>query len=274
VKTNTKGFPRDAIRHALHGAPRGTHVVFEERDEHDEKTGTRAIGWNGHWHEGFITNCGPVAAGKPANKRRQRTGDSEDGRNDFMPAPRPSNLEHCCEIAGYVDRHNRCRQSMLRLQKTLKTKNWATRVQLEVLGTAVVDACLTYRMLMPKWRDRGDSESNFQAFVNVAVLQVDGRTEEQLDLEEQLAQAASPTTTQTHVECALVSGPRAGVRSSGAAHAKMQRCFHCKKEKRHNKEGRSHPTSYHCRAHPEHHVFNVETRPCMQEHLDHVACLT
>jgi hypothetical protein len=148
-------------------------------------------------------------------------------------------------------------------------------VQLEVLGTAVVDACLTCRMLMPKWHDRDDSESNFQAFVNVVVFQIDGRTEEQSDLEEQLAQAASPTTTQTHAECALVSGPRAGVRSSGAACTKMQRCFYCKKEKRHNKEGRSHPTSYHCRAHPEYHVCNVKTsRPCMQEHLDHVACLT
>jgi hypothetical protein len=161
---------------------------------------------------------------------------------------------------------------MLRLHKTWKTKNWATRMQLEVLGMAVVDAHLTCRMLMPKWRDRDDSESNFQAFVDVVVLQVDGRTEEQLDLEEQLAQAASPATTQARAECALVSGPRAGVRSSGAACAKMQRCFYCKKEKRHNKEGRSHPTSCHCRAHPEYHACNVKTRPCTQEHLDHMAC--
>jgi hypothetical protein len=69
VKTNTKGFPRDAIRHTLHGTPRGTHIVFEERDEHDEKTGMHAIGWNDHWCKWFITNYGSVAAGKPANKK-------------------------------------------------------------------------------------------------------------------------------------------------------------------------------------------------------------
>ena len=164
---------------------------------------------------------------------------------------------------------------MLKLHhETRKTKNWATRVQLEVMGTAVVDARLTRRTLMPKWRDRDDSESNFLAFVNVVVLQIDGRTEEQLDLEEQLAQAASPATTTTRAECALVSGPRAGVRSSGAARAKMKRCFHCEKEERHDKEGRSHPTSCHCRAHPECHACNVRTRPCTQENLDHVTSLT
>jgi len=66
VKTNTKGFPRDAIRHTLHGTPRGTHIVFEERDEHNEKTGVCAIGWNDH-------------VGKPGGGPTQFRGDPRCG---------------------------------------------------------------------------------------------------------------------------------------------------------------------------------------------------
>ena len=102
VKTNTKEFPRDAIRHTLHGTTRGTHVVFEEQDPEGEKTGTCAVGWSDHWCKAFVTNYGSVTPGKPANKKRQR---AEDGRNYHVPAPRPSHLEHCYEISGCVDRH-------------------------------------------------------------------------------------------------------------------------------------------------------------------------
>jgi hypothetical protein len=159
-------------RHTLHGTTRGAHVVFEEQDPEGEKTGVCAVGWNDHRHKALVTNCGSVTPGKPANKKRQR---AEDGRNYHMPVPRPSHLEHCCEINRCVDRHNRRRQSMLKLHKTWKTKRWDTRVQTEVLGTSMVDAHLTCRWLMPKWRDREDCESNLLAFVNEVVLQVDGR---------------------------------------------------------------------------------------------------
>ena len=114
------------------------------------------------------------------------------------------------------------------------------------------------------------------AFVNEVVLQIDGRTEEQLDLEMELEEAVSPSVAVVWNECALVTSGRTGVRQSGPEqgkpHTKMHRCFYCKKEKRHNNSKRSHPTSYHCRAHPEYHVCNVKERPCFQEHLDHMAC--
>ena len=68
---------------------------------------------------------------------------------------------------------------------------------------------------MPKWRDREDCESNFMAFVNEVVLQIDGRIEEQLDLEMQLEEAASPSAPVVWNECALVTGERTGIRQSG-----------------------------------------------------------
>jgi hypothetical protein len=41
---------------------------------------------------------------------------------------------------GWVDRHNRFRQDILGLHRTWKTKRWQTRIQLEMIGMAVVDA--------------------------------------------------------------------------------------------------------------------------------------
>jgi hypothetical protein len=114
-----------------------------------------------------------------------------------------------------------------------KTKRWETRMQTEVLGTSMVDAHLTCRWLMPKWRDREDCESSFLAFVNEVVLQIDGRAEEQLDLEMELEESASPSVPVVWNECALVTGERAGVRQSGPdqgkPYTKMHRCFCCKK---------------------------------------------
>ena len=57
VKTFTAGCPQEQVRHTLHGAERGTQVVFEEQDE-DGGVDRRAVGWNDHWHKGLITNCG------------------------------------------------------------------------------------------------------------------------------------------------------------------------------------------------------------------------
>ena len=72
VKTNTSGFPQEAIRHTLHGSERGTSVFFREMDDDGEPTNRVAVGWNDHWYKGFITNFGSSEAGKPASKKRQR----------------------------------------------------------------------------------------------------------------------------------------------------------------------------------------------------------
>ena len=53
---------------------------------------------------------------------------------------------------------------------------------------------------MPKWRDREDCESNFMTFVNEVVLQIDGRAEEQLDLEMELEEAASDRSADLDLE--------------------------------------------------------------------------
>ena len=72
---------------------------------------------------------------------------------------------------------------MLKFHKVWKTKTWATRMILEILGASLVDTYLACRHLMPMWRDMDTSESNFMAFVMDLTPQIDARTEEQLDLD-------------------------------------------------------------------------------------------
>ena len=181
------------------------------------------------------------------------------------------------EIAGHVDRHNRHRQLMLKFAKTWKTKRWETRVQLEVLGLGchLVDTCLVCRYLMPKWKDRDDTESNFLAFVATLMPQVDGRTEAELDEEEQatVTELLSPA----HTNCAHTSlGKRKLNTGEGKFMAIMQRCTHCTKEGRCEKDregvttNRKIRTSFNCRVHTHAFICKTKGTPCMQEHLREV----
>jgi len=47
----------------------------------------------------------------------------------------------CC---AQIDRHNRCRQSDLRLELKLATHDWSMRVNLSLLGMCIVDSWLLY----------------------------------------------------------------------------------------------------------------------------------
>jgi hypothetical protein len=269
VKTSTSGFPQESIRHTLHGSERGTTVVFEEHDDDGDPTGRHAIGWNDHWYKGFITNYGSAKPGKRANKKRQRS----DGRNYTIGVDRCKQLEHYYEVAGYVDRHNRYRQHMLKFHKVRKTKTWATRMILEILGASLVDTYLACRHLMPMWRDMDTSESNFMAFVMDLIPQVDARSEEDLDVEE-LDPSSDPIMSPTpeFTACAHKSIGRNGKRKDGTAYTNQQRCKYCvlagRKE---SNSGRAIRTSWCCRAHPGTFICKSSERPCMAEHLVDIA---
>ena len=271
VKTNTSGFPIEAIRHTLHGTTRGASVVMEERNDEDKPTGVYAIGWNDHWYKAWVTNYGSTKKGKQASKKRQRT----DGRNYSVGVDRPKQLEHYYDVAGYVDRHNRYRQHMLKFHKIWKTKSWATRMQLEVFGASLVDSYLACRYLMPKWRDRDDAVSNFMEFVAVLTDQIDARSEAELDMEvassaKEAASLLSPV--QVYTACAHESVGRNGVRSGGGKYTKQQRCDMCIAAGRKEPSGSgSWRTSWRCRAHPDVHICKSSDRPCMAEHLAMVA---
>jgi hypothetical protein len=114
---------------------------------------------------------GVTKPGKPVPKRRQDI----LGTNYLKEIPRPAIIAKYQDEMGYVDRHNSFRQGTLHLAKIWKTKRWQTRIQLELLGLAMVDAFLACRSIMPKWQDVDDSDSVFWKFVHVVIGQIDNR---------------------------------------------------------------------------------------------------
>ena len=58
--------------------------------------------------------------------------------------PQPKAAEIYYSTCAAVDRHNRCRQADLNLEKTLRTHDLAMRVGMSLLGVVIVDAWLAY----------------------------------------------------------------------------------------------------------------------------------
>ena len=129
VKTNTKSFPVQQMRHTLHNTPRGTSITLQEVGSN-----RYAIGWNDHWYKTYITNYGVTLPGEAAQKKRQR---HDTGRNYFIPIARPQQLQHYYKIAPLVDRHNMYRQHMSEPQiKGMKNAASGTFGYLSCIGSS------------------------------------------------------------------------------------------------------------------------------------------
>jgi hypothetical protein len=94
------------------------------------------------------------------------------GRSYSIKVNKPSVIAEYNEQMGWVDRHNRFRQDILGLHRVWKTKRWQTRIQLEMLGMALVDTFLLARKFIPKWESTDDDhESIFSMFLRTLVPQ-------------------------------------------------------------------------------------------------------
>jgi hypothetical protein len=138
-----------------------------------------------------------------------------------------------------------------------------------------VDTHLVCRHSTPKWKDRDDTESNFMAFVAAFTPQVDGRTEAELDEEEQAT--ATELLSPAHTNCAHTSiGKRKLNTGEGKTMGMMKRCARCTKEGRCEKDREGVPTkrkirtSFHCRVHARAFACKGKGAPCTQEHLREV----
>jgi hypothetical protein len=150
-------------------------------------------------------------------------------------------------------------------------------MMLEIIGASLVDTHLACRHLMPRWRDRETTESNFMAFVRDLIAQVDARTEEQLDLDaDESSSEVQPDLMSPVAEftiCAHTSIGRNGVRSNGQKCTNQQRCKCCSARGRKDKHNHAHKTSWCCRARPNTCTCKSKDRPCMAEHVAETADL-
>ena len=257
IKTATRGFPVEAMRWTLSTMTRGDHCVFKE-----EGAELWAIGWSDVHYKLYISTNGITTPGNPALKKRQRA----DGRNYQIQVPRPAVVAKYQSEMGWVDRHNRYRQSMLGLSAIWKTKRWQTRIQTEVLAMSMVDAFLLARKFMPKWRGQPDTDSVFWRFVRCVLPQIGSSPERQ-------------GSSSSYGRCVQVLIGKAAIKAGpkmGQLYAKQQRCRQCIANNRKEKKsdgacsGRSPRTAYTCIAHPETFMCRKGKGVCWEEHL---ACI-
>ena len=125
---------------------------------------------------------------------------------------------------GWVDRHNRFRQDILGLHRTWKTKRWQTRIQLEMIGMAVVDAFLVSRHFQPQWRHSdANTESSFWLYTRNLLPQLSPIHTELLQ----------PSSSGGGSSCVQVNIGKRAIKSSktdnkiGSKYTAQKRCKYC-----------------------------------------------
>ena len=257
VKTNTRGFPMDALRWCVSEEERGGHVVF-----HNEAENLWAVGWNDHHYKCYITTHGTTEPGTDAQKKRQRL---HDGRNYNISVKRPDVIAQYQSDMGYVDRHNRYRHEMLGLHVVWKTRRWQTRLQIEMIAIAVIDTYLLARKFMPRYALTDDeTESNFWKFTR--------------DLITQLTRDRPPDDERGH-RCFQVAGNKyvVGGTNPGRNLSRQYCCHYCsasrrKEVKADGSSGKKAPrSSFSCIAHPKIFMCRKGKGTCWEEHLADVS---
>jgi hypothetical protein len=110
-----------------------------------------AFVWMDRERRYFIATAGSLAAGRAYTRARWR-----QIIQDRIAPPEKVNLtitqpeiaEIYYDTCGAIDRHNRCRQDDLCIEKKVQTINWSTRVNLSIFGMIVVDSWLVYKALV------------------------------------------------------------------------------------------------------------------------------
>ena len=251
VKTAHAGYPIEAMRWVLQSLARGQSCVFKLENED-----LWAVGWSDVHYKTYITTHGVSSEGLPAQKKRQRL----DGRNYKIDIPRPNVIGTYQRHMGWVDRHNRFRQDILGLHNIWKTKRWQTRVQMEILGMALVDAFLIARKFLPRWKQQEDSESTFFRFLRELLPTIADSNE-----------AISARQLRTKCQQVLIGKRTVKVGAKiGHEYAIQGRCHYCIKRKtKEDKDGstRSRRTAYTCSEHPKRYICKASTHECWLEHL-------
>jgi hypothetical protein len=90
-------------------------------------------------------------------RRRYRQMNQEDQNADaelvHLTIAQPQACKVYYNAYGMIDRHNRCRQDDLDLEKKIQTQDWARRFNMSLFGMCVVDAWLAYKKQVTKTKE-------------------------------------------------------------------------------------------------------------------------
>ena len=142
VKTASKGYPmRYLSSKPMSGRGEWYSMVSKgDMEGHD----ICAVLWVDRERRYFVTTAGTTLPGQTIYRERwRRFGNTS--KKIITETSIPQVAETYYATASQVDRHNRCRQDELNLEKKFEVKEWSLRVNTSLLAICIVDAWLLYK---------------------------------------------------------------------------------------------------------------------------------
>jgi hypothetical protein len=142
VKQATRGYPMSTLSNMeLH--ERGQ---FEGAIARMGNYNILAFVWMDRTRRYFVATAGSLDNGAPYTRERWRqlTPDAEPVKVELQ-VQQPKAAEMYYDCCAAIDRHNRCRQDDLMLEKKFITHDWSKRVNLSILGICIVDSWLVFK---------------------------------------------------------------------------------------------------------------------------------
>lgn len=122
---------------------RGDYISMVSTNEYSGKS-LMAVLWMDRERRYFVSSCHTTNEGTPICRERWRTVNGQNTKVQFEISV-PDVVEKYYETCSQIDRHNRCRQDSLGMEKKLEVKDWSVRVNTTLLSVVVVDAWLLYK---------------------------------------------------------------------------------------------------------------------------------
>jgi hypothetical protein len=145
VKTATRQFPQAYLSN-LEMRERGERRGLIARDENGTPS-MLAFCWMDRDRRYFISSASSLQPGRVYTRHRWRQVSDELNaapERVELEIPQPKAAEIYYDACGMIDRHNRCRQDDLMLERKLGTMDWSMRVNTSILGMCIVDAWYAY----------------------------------------------------------------------------------------------------------------------------------
>ena len=142
VKTATRGYPM-AYLSAKPMTGRGTWYSMTSRRDASGNN-VSAVLWVDRERRYFVATTGTTLPGQTIYRERwRRVGNVS--KKTVTETAIPQVAQTYYSAASQIDRHNRCRQDDLDLEKKFQVKEWSLRVNTSLLAVCIVDAWLLYK---------------------------------------------------------------------------------------------------------------------------------
>ena len=142
VKTAHRGFPL-AHMGSQPMSGRGTWYSMVHKNVEKEYS-IGSVMWIDRERRHFVATAGCTLPGATIYRERWRR-DGNVSRRIMTETAVPQIAETYYNAASQIDRHNRCRQDELKLEKKFRVKEWSQRVNTSLLAVCIVDAWLLYK---------------------------------------------------------------------------------------------------------------------------------